>query len=109
MKKLEQLVVNNAVLNAIEKMNELSSNERVLRVRPLRTCSAKVIETEHYYILQSYNTKIAFIEKESDTIYDVLRYVYGFTNTSSQHISKFKKDYGRGKWGCHFELTYRDI
>lgn len=73
----------------------------------LRTCSAVVFETENYYILQSYRTPIAVIAKSTDTLYDVLRYVYGYTATSAQHISKFEKDYCRGKWGCEMRMTYR--
>lgn len=73
----------------------------------LRTCKAVVVETENYYILQSYRTAVAVISKSTDTLYDVLRYVYGYTATSAQHISKFDHDYGKGKWGCEMRLTYR--
>lgn len=73
----------------------------------LRSCSAIVWETEHYYILQSYNTHVAVIAKTTDTLYDLLRCVYGYTATSAQHISKFEKDYCRGKWNCETRLTYR--
>ena len=73
----------------------------------LRTCSAVVFETENYYILQSDRTPIAVIAKSTDTLYDVLRYVYGYTETSAQHISKFEHEYGRGKRGCEMRLTYR--
>ena len=73
----------------------------------LRTCSAVVFETENYFILKSYRTIIAVIDKTTDTLYDVLRYVYGYTATSAQHISKFEKDYCRGKWNCEERLTYR--
>lgn len=77
------------------------------KYKRLRRCSAVVFETEHYFILQSYHTPIAVIAKSTDTLYDVLRYVYGYTATSAQHISKFEKDYGRGKWNCEMRLTYR--
>lgn len=77
------------------------------KFKRLRRCSAVVFETEHYFILQSYRTPIAVIAKSTDTLYDVLRYVYGYTATSAQHISKFEKDYGRGKWNCEMRLTYR--
>ena len=89
--------------NAIEELrlcNTATSNR-------LRTCTACVWETEHYYILQSYNTFIACIEKETDTCYDVLRIEYGYTSTSAQHISKFRKDYGSGKWGCAISIIAR--
>lgn len=75
----------------------------------LRSCTAWVYETTNYYVLQSYGTVIACIDKENDTLYDFLRYVYGFTNTSAQHIRKFSKDYGAGKWGCTNTMTYREV
>lgn len=85
-------------------MSELKDNYSYKR---LRTCSAVVSETKHYFILKSYCTIVAVIDKRTDTLYDVLRYVYGYTATSAQHISKFEKDYCRGKWNCEMRLTYR--
>lgn len=79
------------------------------KFKRLRSCSAVVFETEHYFILQSYRTPIAVIAKSTDTLYDALRYVYGYTATSAQHISKFEKDYCRGKWNCEMRLTFRGI
>lgn len=73
----------------------------------LRSCRAIVLETENYYLLKSYRTIVAVISKSTDTLYDVLRYVYGYTSTSAQHISKFSQDYGKGKLGCEMRLTYR--
>lgn len=87
--------------DAIEELKGNYSQKR------LRTCSALVFETENYFILKSYNTIIAVIAKDTDTLYDVLRYVYGYTATSAQHISKFETDYCRGKWNCEMRLTYR--
>ena len=52
---------------------------------------------------------MAAIDVRTDTLYDFLRYVYGYTSTSAQHISKFSKDYGMGKWGCANRLTYREV
>lgn len=76
--------------------------------KQLRSCTALVYETSNYYFLQSYGTIIAFIDKATDTCYDVLRLVYGFTRTSAQHIAKFRHDYGLGKFGCEHELTYKN-
>lgn len=78
----------------------------------LRSCNAYVYETEHYYILRSYETFVALIVKDKDTCIDMLRVVYGFTRTSAQHIAKFRKascygGYGSGKWGCVTTLTAR--
>jgi hypothetical protein len=72
-------------------------------------CSAVVFETEHFYVLQSYYTVIALIDKDTDTLFDFLRYVYGYTATSAQHIRKFEKAYCKGMWGCHSVYTYRGL
>lgn len=59
----------------------------------LKTCQAWVYETDEYYILRSYNTYIAFIDKHTGICYDVLRLVFGYTATSCQHIWKFEREY----------------
>lgn len=60
---------------------------------PFRSCSAHVAETEHFFVLMSYNTIVACIDKHHKIGYDFLRKVYGYTSTSAQHISKFMHDY----------------
>ena len=55
----------------------------------LRSCSAKVLETPSFFILRSYNTVVAVIDKLNGDNWDVLRMVYGYTSTSAQHIAKF--------------------
>lgn len=72
----------------------------------LRSCTAWAYETSNYYFLRSYNTIIAFIDKTTDTCYDVLRLVYGYTSTSAQHIVKFRHDYGNSEWGCEYEMRW---
>ena len=64
----------------------------------LRSCKAVVYETSDYYILKSYNTIIAAIIKKNNTLLDMLRYVYGYTSTSAQHIAKFRHDYTPYPW-----------
>ena len=67
----------------------------------LRSCSAEVLETPSFFILRSYNTVVAVIDKDTGSTWDVLRMVYGYTATSAEHIAKFSKDYGTGnsyKW-----------
>lgn len=114
MKKSEQLAINAQVLTLVNNFN--SSNNYALNWRKLRSCSAEVapiIDAETgeliYYVLRSYHTVVAAIDVRTDTLYDFLRYVYGYTSTSAQHISKFSKDYGSGKWGCANRLTYREV
>ena len=72
----------------------------------LRTCSAWVYETEHFYILKSYNTFIASYNKETHEFIDFLRYVYGFTPSSCQHIAKFRNDFARN---AKYHLRYYEI
>lgn len=116
MKKSEQLAINEQVLNALTMFNGANVSTRTDLWKQLRRCSAEVapaIDNETgevlYYVLRSYRTIVAAIDVRTDTLYDFLRYVYGYTATSAQHISKFSKDYGMGKWGCANRLTYRDV
>ena len=108
LKQIEQENINKECEIAYKScMNELNKNSKYCG--QLRSCSASVYETENYYILQSYQTFIACIEKSTDVLYDFLRIVYGYTSTSAQHISKFSHDYcnGSNKWGCSERLTAR--
>lgn len=110
MKKQEQEAINYVAENlydmAYTEFKKKRLRERVIW-KQLRSCQADVCETENFYILRSYNTIVAVIEKYSDICADVLRLVYGYTSTSCQHISKFRKAYGKDKWGCKIEYTYR--
>lgn len=99
---------NNAIVekeweNAYTEYKKECGHSHALR---LRSCTAWVYETPNYYLLRSYNTIIAFIVKSTDTCYDVLRLVYGYTSTSAKHIAKFRHDYGNGKWGCEHEMRW---
>lgn len=109
MVKKAQIEANKEVLEAVERYNEEVKENVLHHGKRLRTCQAYVYETPSFYVLRSYNTVVAIIEKSTDTCYDFLRGVYGYTNTSAQHISKFDKDYGRGKWGCKERVTYREV
>lgn len=75
----------------------------------LRSCQAYVANIDNISVLRSYDTIIAVIDYTTDTLYDFLRYVYGYTATSSQHIAKFDHDYGNGYCGCENCLTYREV
>lgn len=108
MKRAEQKEINRVAMeifdNAILELNRIKGRAEWKR---LRTCTAEVAETENYYILRSYDTLVACIEKSTDTLADVLRLVYGYTSTSAQHIAKFRHDYGAGKWGVENILVAR--
>ena len=95
---------------AIELFRDFN-NVVTLPLKPvrLRTCQAIVYETKEYYILQSYNTIVAFIIKEKDILVDVLRLVHGYSTTSVQHIAKFNNDYGKAKYGCIQRITYKPL
>lgn len=106
---LEQARVQNEINAYIEDMIDTYINSEmhnmIYRSR-LRTCSAWVYETEHFYILKSYNTFVASYNKETHEFIDFLRYVYGFTSTSAQHIAKFHNDFARN---ASTRLTYYEI
>ena len=109
MSKKVQLEANSEVMRAIDRYNEEVKQNVLHHGKRLRTCQAYVYETPSFYVLRSYNTVVAIIEKKTDTCYDFLRYVYGYTSTSAKHISKFDKDYGRGYCGCKERVTYREV
>ena len=56
----------------------------------LYSCNAEIWECTGILVLVSYGTPIA-VYTDDWSLYDCLRVVYGYTATSSQHISKFKK------------------
>lgn len=72
----------------------------------LRSCNAQVLNFEDYYVLKSYDTLVAAVSKNSGNTFDFLRLVFGYTATSAQHISKFKRDYAKNAVCNH---VYRDI
>ena len=116
MKKSEQLAINAQVLAFIESYRNNEVRCTYEPSRHLRSCSARVNEVTDtetsevlYAVLTSYNTVVAIIDYATDTLYDFLRYVYGYSATSAQHIAKFSQDYGRGKWGCANRLTYKEV
>ena len=112
MKREEQAITNQWVEYNLDVykdyIDHIDYNILVNCQKRLRYCSAYVFDTPEYIILLSYSTVVAFIKKSSNEFFDVLRYVYGYTSTSSQHISKFRHDYFTGdmKIGYH---TWREI
>ena len=102
MKKSEQFKINNEVLIAIIELGTYKGS--VINKVRLNKCKAYVKETENYYLLFSYNTFVAFINKRESICYDILRLVHGYTSTSAQHIAKFRKIYGAVD-----TLTYRPV
>ena len=60
------------------------------KIWKLYSCKAEIWEYMEILVLVSYGTPIA-VYTHDGSLYDCLRVVYGYTATSSQHISKFKK------------------
>lgn len=110
MKKAQQQEINDKAYHLYhEAMEELHQEPlKCFFVKRLRTCSAVIIETTNYYILRSYQTYVAIIDKTTGEIADVLRGVYGYKSTSAQHISKFIHDYTPMPWN-NPRYTYRPI
>ena len=57
----------------------------------LYSCNAEIWGCVGLLVLVSYGTPIAVCTTYNGSLYDCLRVVYGYTATSAQHISKFKK------------------
>ena len=86
--------INNALVKSwYTLLEEAIKNTKHQEHKQLRYCQATVAETEYFYILWSYNTPIAAINKATGVCIDFLRLVYGYTATSAQHIAKFCSDY----------------
>lgn len=72
----------------------------------LYTCQAQIIITDTGIFLRSYKTLVAFYDMRTNTIYDMLRYVYGYTSTSTQHIAKFRNWLREHLYRVDSELRY---
>lgn len=95
MKKAEQAIINQKVVDEYNKvMGEWNDVKFLTHVSRLRTCQAQVYRTPTHLILLSYRTVVCAINLITGDTYDFLRYAYGYTATSAQHIAKFIRDYG---------------
>ena len=107
MKKSEQLAINARVLHFLEVNSDLKQpSVPTSEWRQLRSCSADFIHIGNYLVLRSYATVVAVYDIQHDTLYDFLRYVYGYTATSAQHIAKFYREF------CNritTRLTYKEV
>ena len=93
MKKYEQLMINEDVEEVYHDLVSCIDHFGSKKIGKLRSCNAVVYETYGYIYLESYGTKVACIAHDDNICYDFLRLVYGYTATSTQHISKFCADY----------------
>lgn len=107
MKKQEQLSINAEIKIDMNNINVVLCNTPEHKMPPktrLNHCQAWTQDFEGFTVLWSYNTAVAFYDKINDTLYDVLRAVYGYTATSAQHIAKFRNMCNPGH-----VLTYREV
>ena len=107
MKKQEQLSINRKIEIDIGKYYEVFYNAPADKMPPkirLNHCQAWTQDFNCVTVLWSYNTAVAIYDKSNDTLYDVLRAVYGYTATSAQHIAKF-----RNMCNPAHVLTYREV
>lgn len=95
MKKEQQIDMNELCEIAQEKCYEefFNRSDCDFYSEQLNHCNARIYFTENYIVLRSYRTIVACIDRCTGDFYDFLRLVYGYTATSLQHISKFKKLY----------------
>lgn len=112
MKKELQVKINRICIEQIDKFNNYLDSltaEQIdsVKVKKFRNCNARVVIYDKYYLLISYNTRVALIDRATGEAYDFLRYVYGYTATSAMHINKFFKDYTWCKWYPETVYTYR--
>lgn len=74
----------------------------------LYNCQAWVYRYGNRFFLRSYNTFIAAYDPAEETVFDFLRYAYGYTATSAQHIGKFKKWLAENGFRIIQLCTYRE-
>ena len=106
---------NSEIEEAARRVDTLVNIQRDrLEWKRLRSCNARVARVEDveqgkaYWVLVSYSTIVAVIDTATDSLLDFLRWSYGYTATSAQHIAKFSHDYGAGKWGCEHRFTWME-
>lgn len=103
-KKEKQIEINKNAMIGMELWNE---SVVVVSREQLYHCKAQVLELDNNCLaLTSYGTLVAVFDKDTGFFYDVLRYTYGYTSTSAQHIAKFRNML-RGR--IHGEFRYYPI
>ena len=107
MKKQEQLSINREIRIGMNNFNVVFCNTPDNKMPPkvrLNHCQAWTQDFEGFTVLWSFNTAVAVYDKYTDTLYDILRAVYGYTATSAKHIAKF-----RNMCNPANVLTYREV
>ena len=105
MKKQEQKIINDFVEKNYDVFLDMKADRYFNYTQNrLRYCTATVYQTDDYIVLKSYNTIVAFINRHTGEAFDILRLVYGYTNTSAKHISYFFHDYKHGKISTYYPI-----
>lgn len=68
----------------------------------LYNCKGCFCDIDRWTFLKSYDTIVAVFDHYHFRLFDVLRYVYGYTATSAQHIAKFR-NWVRLTYCCSFD------
>ena len=88
---------------------------------PLYHCQASIVrpceffktkygaELPNVIILESYSRFIALYDYETSTLFDFLRYTYGYSSTSQRHIEKFRKWLCENGYTVKQELRWRMV
>ena len=71
----------------------------------LYSCNAEILGYTGILVLVSYGTPIAVYTRDG-LLYDCLRVVYGYTATSSQHISKFIKWLDENNYPVNYAVRF---
>lgn len=99
MKKCEQQEINFQVEDFVRSIGRGDIIETGIMEERLRKCAATVKVYMHkdtgviVFLLCSFGTIVAAFDTDNRVCYDFLRYVYGYTARSAEHIRKFKSDY----------------
>ena len=84
-------------------------------------CQATVTQPDSYFqtkygselpnviILTSYSSVIAIYDCKSRTLFDFLRYSYGYTATSQRHIERFIKWLRENGCAVNLKLTWKKV
>lgn len=93
MKKNDQIDINIYVEDTVTDINYfLGTTEKPIKWKQLYRCSADTcIVKGGWILLRSYSTVVAAYNIYNNELFDFLRLVYGYTSTSAQHITKFRK------------------
>ena len=101
-KQIEQEQINTSIKDLLNKyLPDYVYAQDTVNTAKLFNCTAGIIYGDCGIWLRSYKTVIAFIPYDEKTCYDFLRYVYGYTATSAQHIRKFMR-----KFNIERKVTY---